>query len=671
MSRWGIQPSTSNRSRIPLELRENYPWVAWDAKPMPSGKIGKIPIQPHTGARASTTNPAHWGTFDEAVARYKEDGLSGIGIVLTGGDLDVGDLDRQIGVDDGSVVALDAVARAYGDTVATYAELSPSGRGMRVISRRRHGEKAVKSFSNHKVGIDLYTGDGGRFVTITGEAINDHGVATGVSLAGLERFRPAGGGEAAAGLPMPDLLEHVDIPAGTPPSVMLWLSTGEKIGNSDGNGSALGAALALYAQGLSDAEVLTVLSHSVGGESVAGAPHRRPGDPVGQADWLWRYVCLKGRSASPDRATEALPTLDAPAAEPESEPDAGRYSFYSMDELAKGLRPPDWLVKPLLEKETLGVLFGATGTRKSFVMIDLFCSIASGTPWHGRYTARGICIYFCGEGQAGVSKRVTAWQREHEATGPVYISKAPANIGSDEGIKQIAEGIVECYRRAKAQYGGGFGIAAVGIDTLSTNSGGLDESSNPDVARMMGGLARIRDAYKCCVIPVHHVGHGATDRERGAYALRANADFSIRCSLTGDDDSPSIGRATVLSAAKTKDGEAWPPISLAASRYVFTGEDEVDAEGEPMTTLLLHEALDSDAAKAASRATQQDQIVTYIAVHPGCLLTEIQDAVGIGRNRMLALIKRLIDDGIIDRRGGARGGLYISTAKKFSAEDYI
>ncbi|MHC4586264.1 MAG: hypothetical protein ACYS3N_17165, partial [Planctomycetota bacterium] len=69
---------------IPKELRSYKQWVAWKAVPNNNGKITKIPVNPNTGGNASPTNPATWGTFEEASEHYvwnKEDGIDGIGFV--------------------------------------------------------------------------------------------------------------------------------------------------------------------------------------------------------------------------------------------------------------------------------------------------------------------------------------------------------------------------------------------------------------------------------------------------------------------------------------------------------------------------------------------------------------------------------------------------------------
>jgi len=57
--------------------------------------------------------------------------------------------------------------------------------------------------------------------------------------------------------------------------------------------------------------------------------------------------------------------------------------FLPVWEMLRQPRLTEWLVKDYLEADTLTVLFGESGTMKSFVALDLGLCIATGTPWHG------------------------------------------------------------------------------------------------------------------------------------------------------------------------------------------------------------------------------------------------------------------------------------------------
>ena len=124
----------------------------------------KIPINPRTGRNASVSNPATWATLDVAVASVERHGLAGVGIVLTADDNLVGiDLDHCI-TDAGSLSPLAAEILSYAET---YAEISPSGEGIRLFARG----KDVSVLKEEEAGIEVYTT--GRYLTVTGNKLED------------------------------------------------------------------------------------------------------------------------------------------------------------------------------------------------------------------------------------------------------------------------------------------------------------------------------------------------------------------------------------------------------------------------------------------------------------------------------------------------------------------
>jgi hypothetical protein len=110
------------------------------------------------------SDPKSWGRFEEALASIRRhDGLAGVGFVLTDQDGITGiDLDHCIS-DSGSFSDLAAEIISYNET---YAEISPSGEGIRILARGKI-DKALKSDA---LGVELY--GTGRYLTVTGRQID-------------------------------------------------------------------------------------------------------------------------------------------------------------------------------------------------------------------------------------------------------------------------------------------------------------------------------------------------------------------------------------------------------------------------------------------------------------------------------------------------------------------
>ena len=71
--------------KIPSELKALPQWVVWRREER-DGKPTKVPYNAITGNRASVTNPADWGTFDQATDTFSAGGFDGVGFVLTKDD---------------------------------------------------------------------------------------------------------------------------------------------------------------------------------------------------------------------------------------------------------------------------------------------------------------------------------------------------------------------------------------------------------------------------------------------------------------------------------------------------------------------------------------------------------------------------------------------------------
>jgi hypothetical protein len=155
-------------------------WVAWCVEER-NGKRTKIPYSPQEG-RARTDDPSTWGTREAAEWRAKHLGNGvdgGIGILL--GDLGDGahlagiDLDTCIG-DDGALAPWAAAILA---ALPTYAERSPSGRGVKMFFLVGSGD--VRSFLDK---IEVESGSWGCRRTVPGENGKDHGPAVELYVAG-------------------------------------------------------------------------------------------------------------------------------------------------------------------------------------------------------------------------------------------------------------------------------------------------------------------------------------------------------------------------------------------------------------------------------------------------------------------------------------------------------
>ncbi len=150
-------------ANVPDRLRQRHHWVCWDDR---DGR--KIPIDSRTGDPAKSNDPATWSDFQTATDAADRLKLSGIGYVFSDDDGMVGiDLDECID-DRGKIAEWALVILSRFDS---YAEISPSGRGLKLwcIGEIDKGRKHIisKRDSGKSPGIEMYSS--GRYFTVTGD----------------------------------------------------------------------------------------------------------------------------------------------------------------------------------------------------------------------------------------------------------------------------------------------------------------------------------------------------------------------------------------------------------------------------------------------------------------------------------------------------------------------
>ncbi len=147
------------------ELISHPQWVCWRYKEITKAdgttKRTKPPVNPHVGGGASHSDPKTWGSFERALVFAMTRKLPGVGFVLAERDefTDI-DLDK---CRDPSTGEIEPWACAILDLRETYAEVSPSGTGIRLIARGKV-EHATKCDPAH---VEIYGKQ--RYLTITGE----------------------------------------------------------------------------------------------------------------------------------------------------------------------------------------------------------------------------------------------------------------------------------------------------------------------------------------------------------------------------------------------------------------------------------------------------------------------------------------------------------------------
>lgn len=149
---------------FPQELAALRQWICWRLEPDPKGeRPRKVPYDPRTGRKASSTNPETWATLPEAMRAQTKYLFTGVGFVFTetGGIVGV-DIDHCRNEDGTFTEASQAILDKY----PSYTEISPSGAGLHIFYR---GVMPGKGNKNSATGVEMYAS--ARYFTMTGNRL--------------------------------------------------------------------------------------------------------------------------------------------------------------------------------------------------------------------------------------------------------------------------------------------------------------------------------------------------------------------------------------------------------------------------------------------------------------------------------------------------------------------
>lgn len=238
--------------------------------------------------------------------------------------------------------------------------------------------------------------------------------------------------------------------------------------------------------------------------------------------------------------------------------------FRSADELlSEGIKAPEWLVRDMIERDSLVMSYGASGAGKSYVAIRMAVAIATGADFHKHPTKQGTVVYMCGEGYRGIISRLNAIKIHDglSTLGSLHLTNRITDFSSAEDVKATANELVNA----------GITPDLIIVDTLARASGGYDENSTADMNNFIKACDYFRRKFNgCTIMPIHHTGKGDKGVARGSSVLKAAVDVEMMVENTGE--------GLVVSSTKMKDGEPFDKLGFTFIRINFGVFDQDNHE---------------------------------------------------------------------------------------------
>ena len=484
------------------------------------------------GEQGGEQDRARLVTYDVAHAAYLKGGYNGLAFAPLPGF-------NVVALDFDNCVMADAAAKEVLPVIAgTYAELSPSGNGVRALFMGDIGNHK-KISKDGSIGFETFSTTG--FVTITGNVLPN------VELAGLE-----------------------DTVADVTPAVRTYCEkrfghdTRNEISNANDPLANLKPKLGLDVKQIE--ELLAQLDPDMDRDQWIrvgmAVHHETEGDDTGFAIWnewsaeggkypseeslreQWdsfdrarnqnRQVSMasvkrmvkeatgpKPGAASVEEIMSRISTVksDGPKASVSSSEDfTGKFKAYSAGTMSDR-PPPDYLIDDVIPKADVMVVYGASGSGKSFVVLDMGAAVARGIPWRGLRAEKGRVLIIAAEGGGGMGKRIKAYCLHHGIdpyTLDVSVITAAPNFMQKDDIGEIA---------ATVKNAGGFDLIIV--DTFAQVTPGANENAGEDMGLALTNAKVLREVSGAMVLLVHHSGKDATRGARGWSGIKAAMDAEI------------------------------------------------------------------------------------------------------------------------------------------------
>jgi hypothetical protein len=197
-----------------------------------------------------------------------------------------------------------------------------------------------------------------------------------------------------------------------------------------------------------------------------------------------------------------------------------------------------WLVDKLVPWAEFGMIYGESGSGKSFFVLYMLVCIALGRPFFDRETRKARVGVVVAEGSAGFRNRLIVIAEQFG----VSVNDIPMLVLADRPnfLSEDADAVARAFVAAG-------GVDVIVIDTLAAVSAGANESSSEDMGAIIAGCQRLHGATGAMVITVHHSGKDQSKGARGWSGLRAACDVEIEVLRDGHERQAEV--------TKLKDGE--------------------------------------------------------------------------------------------------------------------
>jgi hypothetical protein len=301
-------------------------------------------------------------------------------------------------------------------------------------------------------------------------------------------------------------------------------------------------------------------------------------------------------------------------------------------------------VEGLLTEGGASLVYGPSNCGKSFWVLDLAASVATGRPFRDDLEVEpGAVVYVALEGSHGARNRIAALKVAGRLSedAPLFLCFAPVSLLEVGHAERLAETVKDAATKSAMP------CRLVILDTLARAMAGGDENNGKEMTLAVQSIDATRAATGAHVLAVHHCGKDETKGARGHSSLRAAVDTEIEVSRP---EGESISTVRVTKQRDLSIGEPMP-FSL---QVIDLGTDR---RGKPITSCVVnHEdsLMASKPGKAGRKAicTADDMLQHLPADSAKQWMERVKAETGLGSSQFYSHKKLLESAGKIQRERG-------------------
>ena len=252
------------------------------------------------------------------------------------------------------------------------------------------------------------------------------------------------------------------------------------------------------------------------------------------------------------------------------EPKGGYYNIRSAADFIGAVKPISWLIKGLLPKANIGVLYGESGSGKSFISFDIAAALGRGVEWNNR-NGRGPArvLYVVAEGAGGFNSRIRAYCHQQGIQPSTLnidiISDVTPNLTDAASVTNLIKDIKNA---------GPYDLIV--MDTFAQVTPGANENSGEDMGKALNYCKRLSFVTGAMVLLVHHSGKDSSKGARGWSGIKAAMDVELEVTRYEND--------RCLEVTKMKDGQGEGDQFGFMLHTVVLGQDD---DGDDITSCIV------------------------------------------------------------------------------------